>query len=80
LGAWDKGWRRILAKASQVVTTPRGKRDLPLIRLSRRSGLSVEAGPHGLRHQGITRLLVLVIGDVRKVQRFSCHAELETLM
>ncbi len=49
-------------------------------RLSRRAGLSAEARPHGLRHQGITRLLDLVHGDVRKVQRFSRHAKLETLM
>jgi len=48
--------------------------------LSRRAGLGVEARPHGLRHQGITRLLDLVHGDVRKVQRFSRHAKLETLM
>jgi integrase/recombinase XerC len=48
--------------------------------LSRRAGLNVEARPHGLRHQGITRLLDLVKGDVRKVQRFSRHAKLETLM
>ncbi len=48
--------------------------------LSRRAGLAREARPHGLRHQGITRLLDLVAGDVRKVQRFSRHAKIETVM
>jgi integrase/recombinase XerC len=48
--------------------------------LSRAAGLSREARPHGLRHQGITRALDLTGGDVRKVQRFSRHAKLETLM
>jgi integrase/recombinase XerC len=38
------------------------------------------ARPHGLRHQGITRALDLSGGDVRKVQRFSRHAKLETLL
>ena len=36
--------------------------------------------PHGLRHQGITRALDLVGGDVHRVRRFSRHAELETLL
>ena len=49
-------------------------------RLSKEAGLNREARPHGLRHQGITRLLDLVNGDVRKVQRFSRHAKIETVM
>jgi integrase len=36
--------------------------------------------PHELRHQGITRALDLVGGDVRRVQRFSRQANLETLL
>ena len=49
-------------------------------RLGRRTGLQRKALPHGLHHQGITRLLDLVGGDVRKVQRFSRHAKIETVM
>jgi integrase/recombinase XerC len=48
--------------------------------LGRAAGLAQVARPHGLRHQGITRALDLTAGDVRKVQRFSRHAKLETLM
>ena len=36
--------------------------------------------PHGLRHQGSRRRLDLAGGDVRKVQRFSRHGKLETLL
>jgi integrase/recombinase XerC len=49
-------------------------------RLSKRAALPREARPHGLRHQGITRLLDLVNGDVRRVQRFSRHAKIDTVM
>jgi len=49
-------------------------------RLSRRAGLSREARPHGLRHEGITRALDLAGGDVRKVRQFSRHAKLDTLL
>jgi integrase/recombinase XerC len=45
-----------------------------------RAGLSRPTRPHGLRHQGITRALDLAGGDVRRVQRFSRHAKLETLL
>ena len=38
------------------------------------------ARPHGLRHAGITRGLDLTGGDVRAVQRFSRHANLQTLI
>jgi integrase/recombinase XerC len=48
--------------------------------MSRKAGLSRETRPHGLRHQGITRALDLAGGDVRRVQRFSRHSKLETLM
>lgn len=49
-------------------------------RLSSRAGLSREARPHGLRHEGITRALDLANGDVRKVRQFSRHAKLDTLL
>jgi len=49
-------------------------------RWAKRAGVARVVRPHGLRHQGITRALDLSGGDVRKVQRFSRHAKLETLM
>jgi integrase len=49
-------------------------------RLGDRPGLKREALPHGLRRQGITRLLDLVGVDVRKVQRFSRRAKIEAVM
>jgi integrase/recombinase XerC len=49
-------------------------------RTSRRAGLRKEARAHGLRHQGITRALDKTGGDVRKVQKASRHAKLETLL
>jgi integrase/recombinase XerC len=45
--------------------------------LGRSAGFEVR--PHGLRHAGITRGLDLTRGDLRAVQRFSCHADLGTL-
>jgi integrase/recombinase XerC len=45
-------------------------------RLGSQAGL--EAWPHGLRHSAITDALDLT-GDVRKVQRFSRHRDLQTL-
>jgi len=48
--------------------------------LGHRAGLNRGTNPHGLRHQGITRALDLAGGDVRRVQRFSRHAKLETLL
>jgi integrase/recombinase XerC len=48
--------------------------------LGRRAGLTRAVWPHALRHSGITRALDLAGGDVRKVQRFSRHAKMETLM
>jgi integrase/recombinase XerC len=48
--------------------------------LGKDAGLTRSVRAHGLRHQGITRALDLTGGDVRKVQRFSRHAKLETLM
>ena len=48
--------------------------------LGRAANLARPVRPHGLRHQGITLALELAKGDVRKVQRFSRHAKLETLI
>jgi integrase/recombinase XerC len=48
--------------------------------IGRRAGLGRGTNPHGLRHEGITRALDLAGGDVRKVQRFSRHAKLDTLL
>jgi integrase/recombinase XerC len=48
--------------------------------MSQRAGLRREARPHGMRHSAITRLLDLTNGDVRRVQRFSRHAKVETVL
>lgn len=45
-----------------------------------RAGLPRRLAPHGLRHQAITSALDKTGGDVRKVQRFSRHADLKTLV
>ena len=49
-------------------------------RLARRGGLSGPVRPHGLRHAGITRVLDLTNGDVRKVARFARHTNPKTTM
>lgn len=47
-------------------------------------GLGLDAGitvrPHGLRHAAITRALDLTNGDVRSVQRFSRHRNIQTVV
>ena len=40
----------------------------------------IEAWPHGLRHTAITRALDATGGDLRKVQRFSRHRDVRTVM
>jgi integrase/recombinase XerC len=47
-------------------------------RLGEKAG--VRARPHGLRHAAITEALDCTNGDVRKVQRFSRHRNVQTLM
>jgi hypothetical protein len=42
-------------------------------------GAGIRARPHGLRYAAITEALDLTGGDVRKVQRFSLHRNLNTL-
>jgi integrase/recombinase XerC len=44
------------------------------------AGLTRGTHPHGLRHTAITEALDLTGGDVRRVQRFSRHARIETLL
>jgi integrase/recombinase XerC len=51
---------------------------LVIRRLGERAGL--RARPHGLRHAAITAALDLTGGDVRKVQRFSRHKNLQTVL
>jgi integrase/recombinase XerC len=48
--------------------------------LGRRAGAARGSNPHGLRHHGITRLLEINGGDVRKAQKFSRHAKVETVL
>jgi integrase/recombinase XerC len=46
--------------------------------LGKRAGL--RARPHGLRHTAITDALDMTGGEVKKVQRFSRHKNLQTLL
>lgn len=48
--------------------------------VGRRAGLPAPLRPHGLRHHAITRALDRTGGDVRRVQKFSRHRRLETLL
>lgn len=53
-----------------------------IYRIIRALGYEVgrEVRPHGLRHAAITEALDRTQGDVRKVQKFSRHKKLDTLM
>jgi integrase/recombinase XerC len=53
-----------------------------IYRIVRRHGeaVGIRARPHGLRHAAITHALDITGGDVRKVQRFSRHRDLATLV
>jgi integrase/recombinase XerC len=44
------------------------------------AGVTKVLSPHRIRHSGITAALDATNGDVRKVQKFSRHADLNTLM
>jgi len=48
--------------------------------LAKQAGLSARLSPHRLRHTAITLALDIADGDIRKVQRLSRHARLETLL
>ncbi|BAW96699.1 tyrosine recombinase [[Synechococcus] sp. NIES-970] len=47
---------------------------------ARAAGVQKVLSPHRIRHAGITAALDATNGDVRKVQKFSRHADLNTLM
>lgn len=47
--------------------------------VSKRAGVG-HVRPHGLRHSGITRALDATDGNIRKVQKFSRHKNVNTLM
>ena len=53
-----------------------------IYRIIRELGYEVgrDVRPHGLRHAAITEALDRTLGDVRKVQKFSRHKKLDTLM
>lgn len=51
---------------------------LVVAELGRRAGLARRARPHGLRHQGITRILELTNGNIDAAQRFARHADPKT--
>jgi integrase/recombinase XerC len=44
------------------------------------AGINKQLSPHRIRHSGITAALDATNGDVRKVQKLSRHADLNTLM
>jgi len=48
--------------------------------IARDCGLSRPVAPHALRHQSITEALDRTGGDLRRVQRFSRHKDIKTLM
>ncbi|NJN73889.1 MAG: tyrosine-type recombinase/integrase [Limnothrix sp. RL_2_0] len=47
---------------------------------SKAAGIDKVMSPHRIRHSGITAALDATNGDVRKVQKFSRHSDLNTLM
>lgn len=49
-------------------------------KISKAAGISKVMSPHRIRHSGITAALDATNGDVRKVQKFSRHSDLNTLM
>jgi integrase/recombinase XerC len=49
-------------------------------RLAKDAGITGPVRPHGLRHSAVTAALDMTNGDVRRVQKFSRHAKLDTLM
>ncbi len=51
-----------------------------MLQLSKLAGLKEKARPHGLRHQAITDALDRTGGDVRRVQKFSRHKKVETIL
>ncbi len=68
--ALDRGSKGKRLSTKSVYTLVRG--------LGERVG--IRARPHGLRHSAITRALDLTNGDVRAVQRFSRHKNVQTLL
>ncbi|AFY39356.1 integrase family protein [[Leptolyngbya] sp. PCC 7376] len=47
---------------------------------AKKAGIEKVMSPHRIRHSGITAALDATNGDVRKVQKFSRHSDLNTLM
>jgi integrase/recombinase XerC len=48
--------------------------------IAKEAGVSKKMSPHRVRHSGITAALDATNGDVRRVQKLSRHADLNTLM
>lgn len=63
------GWRRLSGRGVGRIVAE----------LARRAGLG-HARPHGLRHAAITDALDRTGGDLRAVQKFSGHANVQTLL
>jgi integrase/recombinase XerC len=51
-----------------------------VVKYCRQAGIKKTISPHRLRHSAITLALDVMEGDLRKVQKFSRHAKIETLM
>lgn len=51
-----------------------------VVRACKAAGINKRMSPHRVRHSAITAALEATDGDVRKVQKLSRHANLETLM
>ena len=49
-------------------------------RLCKKAGISKKMSPHRIRHSSITAALDATDGDVRKVQKLSRHASIDTLI
>lgn len=49
-------------------------------RIARQAGIKKAISPHRIRHSAVTAVLDATQGDVRQVQKFSRHANLDALM
>ncbi len=68
-------------KYSGIMTRLTGRSIGRLVpKLAERSGIARRVRPHGIRHEAITAALDRTHGDVRRVQQFSRHKDVRTLM
>jgi hypothetical protein len=79
------GWQPKLVEAKGRGSTPKGKRDLALIRLLHDQGWKPSGSDSRVQSArtpppGHHQALDMAGGDVRKVRRFRRHAKLDTLL